>query len=266
MRLRSPILLKTLRDGIGSILVWGLGMAAVAGFYASLYPTIGESVAWKEYWATIPPAMRAMFGNVPDITTFDGYLRSELLSLFPLLVGIMFIVKGAAAVAGEEEARTADILLAQPVPRWRVLVEKFLGVALIVLAASLLAGAGLALGVILSGIDTSIPPLFAAVLHGYVPAFVCGALAFVGTAIFHRARHASIIAVSYIIAAYVLKALSLVVDELEPFRFLSVFHYYQENNALAGQTDWGSVLGPLAFAVLLVACSVALFHRKEIAG
>lgn len=264
--LPSTVLLKTLRDARGAILVWGLGMAAVAAFYVSFYPTIGESTAWKEYWATIPPAMRAMFGNVPDITTFDGYLRSELLSFFPLVIGIMFIARCAAAIAGEEEAKTIDILLAQPQPRWRVLTEKFLGVSLAVLAATLLTGAGLAAGVVLSGIDTNIPRLFAAVLVAYVPAFVCGGLALVGTTVFHRARHASAIAVSYLIAAYVLKALSLIVDELEPFRFVSVFHYYQENNPLGGIIDWPSILGPLAFGVALVGGAVVLFQRKEISA
>lgn len=248
------------------MLLWGVGMAAVAAFYVSFYPTIGNNTAWKDYWDTIPPALRAMFGNVADISTFDGFLRSELLSFFPILIGIMFVVRSAAAIAGEEEARTADILLAQPVPRWRILLEKFAGISVTVLVATLVAAMGLAGGVVFARIDTGIAPLFAAALHAYVPAFVCGALALVGTAVFHRARHASIIAVAYLIAAYVVNALSLVVDALEPLRFVSVFHYYQASNPLAGQTAWGSVLGPVAFALVLVALAVALFQRKQIAA
>jgi ABC-2 type transport system permease protein len=264
--MRRSLFLKTLRDGRGAILVWGLGMAAVAAFYVSFFPSVGNDPQYKELWSSLPPALRAMFGNVVDISTFDGFLRSELLSYFPILIGIMFILRSAASIAGEEEARTADILLAQPLPRWRVLVEKFAGVSVVILAATLLAGLGLAAGVLSSRIDASVPRLFGAVLVAYVPAFVCGALALVGTALFHRARHASLIAVTYIIAAYVLNALSIVVPKLEPYRFLSVFHYYQDTNVLAGSIAWGSILGPMMFALIAVACAVLLLQRKEIAS
>ena len=39
-------------------------------------------------------------------------------------------IPGATVVAGEEEARTLDQLLANPVPRWRILIEK--GAAIII--------------------------------------------------------------------------------------------------------------------------------------
>ncbi len=94
--------------------------------------------------------MKAAFGYEGiDFTTLtltpEAFAAMELLVLWPLLIGIYAIFSGIG-IAREAERGTLDLLLAQPVKRYKVMITKFgvfvLG-ALLIAIASLL---GLALG------------------------------------------------------------------------------------------------------------------------
>jgi len=75
---------------------------------------------------------------------FAGFSRTAagLLNLVMLVVPLMAITAGAGAIAGERERGTLLYLLAQPVSRLEVLLGKFLGLA-VAIVASLCLGFGL---------------------------------------------------------------------------------------------------------------------------
>jgi Cu-processing system permease protein len=76
---------------------------------------------------------------------FAGFGRTaaSLINLVILIVPLMGLTVGAQSLAGEREQGTLSYLLAQPVGRGEVLVGKFLGLSMALLAALLL-GFGLA--------------------------------------------------------------------------------------------------------------------------
>lgn len=76
---------------------------------------------------------------------FAGFGRTaaSLINLVLLIVPLMGLTVGAQSLAGEREQGTLSYLLAQPVGRGEVLVGKFLGLSMALLAALLL-GFGLA--------------------------------------------------------------------------------------------------------------------------
>ena len=103
-------------------------MAAYAGFILAIFPSISSIVQIKDIFEKLPPAFRALFapGGI-DITTPEGYIATEFFSLVgPLLFFAYTIAIGGSATAGEEERGTIDMLMAMPIPRWRVVFEKFL--------------------------------------------------------------------------------------------------------------------------------------------
>jgi Cu-processing system permease protein len=80
---------------------------------------------------------------------FAGFGRTaaSLVNLVLLIVPLMGLTLGAAGLAGERERGTLATLLAQPVTRAEVLLGKYLGLAL-ALVAALALGFGLAGGVV----------------------------------------------------------------------------------------------------------------------
>ena len=120
------IYLKTLRDQRGSILAWGLGLAAAASANVLFFPTMQAMPGMLEFLDNLPPAFKAMVGDVRAMVQLEGFLRIKLFDPLPLLLAIFIVPRGAALIAGEIELKSIDLLMARPVPRWRVAAGKFL--------------------------------------------------------------------------------------------------------------------------------------------
>ena len=100
------------------------------------------SVASREMsrllYGDLSPSAQALLGG-SDLTSPVGYLNTQMFAFFLPAVLIVFgVLRGTAALAGEEQDRTLDLLLAQPVHRGSAYVQKaiavLLGLALLSLA------------------------------------------------------------------------------------------------------------------------------------
>ena len=130
--LRS-VALKMLHDQWRILAVWSVLAAILAAFYLSLYPSIGSVDEMRRLLDAMPPELRAMFSiEGADLGTPAGYLNMELFTfMLPLIVAAVTVTAGSGATAGEEERGTLELLLANPIGRWRIVVEKALGGALL---------------------------------------------------------------------------------------------------------------------------------------
>jgi len=117
-----------------------LGLIGFVALIVSVYPTVHSNPSLNKLAQDYPQALKAFiaFGGQVDYTTPAGYLGIELFSLMvPLLLMIAAIGTGAGAIAGEEERGTLELLLANPVSRARVVLEKSAALALEIAALGL---------------------------------------------------------------------------------------------------------------------------------
>jgi Cu-processing system permease protein len=97
-----------------------------------------------------------------DFAGFAGFGRTaaSLVNLVMLIVPLMALTVGAQSLAGEQERGSLTYLLAQPVTRGEVLLGKYLGLGLALLAALAL-GFGLSgLAIVLSGGGAAQPGVY----------------------------------------------------------------------------------------------------------
>ena len=121
----DSVFLKSLRDQRWPTFWFGLALVAISLYTIMFFPLISEATGLLEFIENLPEELTAMFGGALDYSTAEGFLSGELFSFTgPLVVIAYAIFRGATAVAGEEESRTLDQLLANPVPRWQILLEK----------------------------------------------------------------------------------------------------------------------------------------------
>jgi len=141
----TGLLAKTVRDQRRALVGWGIGLFALATFYAAFYPSVLKtSSALARYLQNMPAAFRNLIGG--DFSSPAGYLRAETFStLGPILFLVFAIGAGARAVAGEEEAGTLDLLLSTPIRRRQVVIDKAVATVLTAAALALVLFAALAL-------------------------------------------------------------------------------------------------------------------------
>ena len=260
--------LKSLRDLCGLILAWGIGLLLLAAVIVCLFSSVRDNGSLKSIDAIIQgltPLIRAAILDVPSVTDFEGFMSLEFFHYLPLFLAIFAIVEGSAAIALEEERRTIDLLMAQPVSRWRVVVEKC---AALVVAMYVIAGlSGLGLVAATQFVPVEIPwyRLVLAATNAVPPALVVGALSLLGSCVMRRRRYAAIAGAVFLAASFFLNVLGQIVNPLKPWRILSVFYSHSESRPLTGDLIPEHTVYLLAATVLLVATAVFAFRRKELA-
>jgi ABC-2 type transport system permease protein len=259
---------KVIHDQWRATLAWAIGAAALCSFYLALYPSLGGVTELQAMMDAMPPELRAIFVTEGlDLSTPAGYLNMELFSfVLPLIVAGYGVAAGSAAIAGEEERGTLDLLLANPIPRWRVVVEKgmvlVLGMAVLVGAIWLaLAGTAVAMD-----IELDLARVASGLASGGLLGVVIGAIAMALGALTGRRTVSLAIAMALLVVTYVINVMGTLVDEVEPWRPISPVYHYLGYDPLTNGLDpvHASVL--VAFALVAFAVTLVVFERRDIRG
>ena len=261
----GSVFTKTLWDMRRVLLGWVIGIVAIGVLYAAWYPLI-RTPEYTEFMESFAPDLMETLG-FDDITTPAGYLGSTTFGILgPIIVIIFSTWLGIRSIAGDEDSGKLDVLLAHPVSRWRLVVERFgvLVVALIVactaLFVALLAIAGPAELVGLGAVE-----LLAGSAHLAALGVFFGSLALaIGAATASRALAAGVVAVVGIVS-YFGNTMASQIPEIGLLRDVSPFHFYSGGRPLVNGFQVVD-LGVLAVAALiLVAIGGALFDRRDVA-
>jgi ABC-2 type transport system permease protein len=266
--MRRNVFLKTLLDARRALVWWSLGLIGMSTLMIAVYPTVRDNPDLNKMVSDYPEALKAFiaFGGDLDYVSGAGYLGSELFAfMVPLLLLIAAIGAGARAIAGEEERGTLDLLLANPLSRRRLVLDKLAAVAVEVAALSIVLIAALVVGVAIVGMNVSAAHLAAATVSAALLAFAFGAIALmVGAYSGHRGVAIGLAAAGAV-AAYLVNSLAAIVTFLEPARAFSPFYHYVASDPLRQ----GLALDHVAFLVLVALAAAGLaivaFERRDLA-
>ncbi len=266
--LRNPFL-KTLRDTRRALVWWALGLIGMAAMMIAVYPTVRDNPDLNRMVEDYPEVLKAFiaFGGDLDYVSGAGYLGSELFSfMVPLLLMIAAIGAGARAIAGEEERRTLDLLLANPISRRRLVVEKLGALAAEISFLGVVLWLSLLVGVEAVGMHISAGHLAAATTSAALLAVAYGAIALLVGAATGRRGVAIGVAGSAGVAAYLVSSLAALVDFLEPVSRTSPFYHYVASDPLREGLAPEHVTFLLALALVAAVLSVLAFERRDLAA
>jgi ABC-2 type transport system permease protein len=260
------VLVETIRERRRSLLWWALGLVTLIAVTVVFYPSIRDDRALNDYAKDLPDSVRALFaGGELDITSPAGYLNSQIFSLMaPILFLIFAIGAGSAAVAGEEERGTLDLVLAQPLRRWDYVVQRFLALAALVSGLTLVLLFAVALGSWVVDLEIGFGQLLAASLSVGLVALLFGTIALAVGAIRSGRAPAIAVAAAIAVVAWLLDGLGQAVDVLDPVRPLSPYYQAIGRNPLREGAIWEGWSILAAVSVLLAACAAAGFQRRDI--
>jgi ABC-2 type transport system permease protein len=256
---RPRVTLKALSELRWQVLWYGLGLALMAMLVVYIYPSYHAQLADFE----VPEALRAIIGNV-DYTTGAGFLSAEFFSWIPIILVIFAITSGTAALAGEEANGTLDLLLAQPIRRKRLLLEKTAALVTATGGIAVICYAGWLVSVPFVDIDVGLGKLALATLNVIPLTIFFQAFAVWAGVTMPRRGTATGLVTAFAVASFFINYLASLVDVLEPLRWVSAFHYYNGDTVLTDGADLGGVLVLLALSALFTGLAAATFERRDI--
>jgi len=260
------VLTKWLWDSRRSLVGWTLAIVVVGCAYAAFWPLIDDP-EMQQLLANYPPAVLEAI-NYTNITTATGYLDATVYGLLAALLLLVYAVSaGARVVAGDEEAGTLDLVLAHPISRTSLALQRFAAFVVSVAVILVVLWAALALLARPVGLDGVTPGGLAA-MHLHLWAFVVlfGALAYaVGTATGRRGLALGVGAAAGVLG-YAMRGLLPQVEGLEWIRDYSAFTWLNGSAPLDTGIDPGHLGIMLGLAALLVALGTWAFNRRDVAA
>lgn len=244
-------------------------VASAVIFYVSLLvgPMYnGLSDVLGELTAALPDGLLAMIGFA-DMSTPEGWYAAEMYSLVvPAAIGAVTVMMGTRALAGEEEAHTMGVLMANPVSRSRLVIEKVtaLWVMAVVLGAATVLG--VLAGSLLGGLGLSPVNVVAASAQGVALAIFLGMVALTGGAATGKPRVAIYAGAGVGFAGLVANMFLPVNEALAGWARLSPFYYYLDNQPLINGLSWTNVAVLGGASVVLAGLSIYLFERRDLQG
>lgn len=260
---------RALQDRRRGLVWWSIGIVGLVVFTVAFFPTIHGNPEFERVTKELPEAMRSLLSidQAVPLTSAPGYLQGRLFgSILPLVLLIFAIGAGARAIGGSEEDGTLELLLMNPVSRRTVVGQRLIAmVVMVLLLTAVSVVAMLALSPLVGALeDVSLTGLVVATVGAGLIAIVHGALAFTIGAATGRRAVASVVATAVAVTGYLVQGLAGVTPALEPFRFLTPWHWYLDRNMLATGPALTAVLVPLAVSTILLAPAFPIFERRDL--
>ncbi|WP_084760185.1 ABC transporter permease subunit [Nocardia mangyaensis] len=260
---RTVVFTKTLRDSHRGLLGWTAGITVAAAAYASFYPQLAANGAAQA--ESLPEGLRDAL-NMNDISSAAGYLGSTVFGLIvPLLAMFFGAAVGARVSAADEESGTLDLLLAHPITRTSLIVQRF--AALVAAATGIGFIVWLAMLAIRGSAEltaVSVGQFAAQCAHLVLLTGCFGALATaIGAVTGHRG---TVFALTAVVGA-VAWAAHTFADSigLGWAAYLSPFHYYIDSEPLRHGIDVGGAAVLLVASAVLVAAGTYRFNHRDLA-
>jgi ABC-2 type transport system permease protein len=254
---------QTLFQERRGLLGWSVGVAGVAALYAGFYPAV-SAPEFAQAYQSMPQGVLDAFG-FQDLTSAEGYLGSTVFGLLgPVLVIVFSIAWGSRFVAGDEEGGGLDLLLAHPVSRPSVLLQRTLALAVGVLVLASVVWLLVALIAGPASIEVPLARLAAASLHLAVLGFTAGAVALAIGAMTGSKAAAMAGAGGFMVLSWMAEALAPQVEALRWLEDWSVWTYYDRARPLVDGVAPGDLAVLLGVAALALAAGLAVFRRRDL--
>lgn len=255
---------QSLRRWKWSIVGWGSILLIVALYLMWIYkPMLDQQAQLKNLLDAYGEAMLSFFGGAVDIFSAGGFLNFGFFSYIPVAIGILALLLGAGLLAADEEKGTLDLILAHPITRTALFWGRWLALVAALSAVLLLTWLGFALGLPLSGLDTTLWELLLPHISLFSILILFAALALFLSLLLPSRTLAASVTGALLVASYIVTSLAAVNEELAPVNNLSPLKYYQGGHAVNG-LDGRSLLGLLAAALVFTALAWLLFLHRDI--
>ncbi len=263
----SRVFLKTLRDHRKSFMWWNVGAGLLVAFLVAFYPSIESMEGLDELVEQYPQDLMALLGagDMASISTPAGYLNAELFGfMLPIILVVFAIARGSGAIAGEERAGTMEMLISQPIDRGRLVLEKYASMVVSMLGLTFTIWLVLALGKLIINMDISVLRLAEMTFSLTLLGLAFGSVAFAVGCVTGRYGLSTGVTASCVAATWILNAMSLIVDAMEPAKWLSPFHYYNGSSPLIHGLNPAYAAALLAIVLTCLAVAYSGFRRRDI--
>lgn len=261
--MRADITLLELSIRRRSLLAYVAGMALYTLLIDVLYPQFKNTTSLNDLTKGGSTAA-ALFGLTGSLTSPTGWLNANIYENFlPLIILLLSIGYGAAAIAGQDEDGTLGLMAVLPLKRRSLLFHKASALLVQVLALSIVVAGFVWLGKAFQ-IDVSIAHILGISLTTLFMGMDFGLLSLaVGAATGKRGTTLGI-CTALAAVSYIISSLAPVVGWIRPMRFASLLYWSVGQNQILNGITVTEVIVLLAVGCVAFYAAVLAFRRLDL--
>jgi ABC-2 type transport system permease protein len=205
--MNGAIFIETLKRSWRQMIYWALGLAVLGFYIVSVIPNVDVLNQYQDLIGTkMPKALMQAFGvsDMAVLATPEGFIAFGFLTYSMILLVVYGVLAGMNITANEEDEGIMEMILAQPVPRWRVVVEKYAAYLLMSAAIVFIAYIGLVLGRMMGTLPFAMDRMLMAGIPMTFGIWLVIAVTAAAGAFFRRKSTALMVVVSFVVLSYFL--------------------------------------------------------------
>ncbi|GAC1387392.1 MAG: hypothetical protein NVS1B7_1360 [Candidatus Saccharimonadales bacterium] len=260
----KSILTKTIYEKRWLLLFWSIGVCAMALLMTSFYHSF-HAGGFEQALQSVPKQLQGLVGNLASLKTVGGYVAQEVFAQrIPLLTLIMSIILFTSLLAGDENEGTLQTLLAQPVTRRQVYLEKFIAGLVISLIVCSAAIAGVYCGLVLIHEHMSVLRLVQATIGEWLLTVLFGSIAFAVGAITGKRGLAGALTGLVTFGSFVLTSFASSVSSITMIEKFSPFHYYNHPATAEYGLQGSNILVMVFIITVFLVIALFIFQKRNI--
>lgn len=260
--IRHSLFSRCVADHRGSMIGVALTNAVIAMVVTLIFPSYREALANFQ----LPEILQGFLGEAgaSAYSTFNGFVAVEFFAWVPILLTVIAIIGGTAAIAGDEGAGTLDLLLAQPVRRSRLLLERSAALIVVLVVAALAGLPGFLLASAFVDFPIGLGNITLAILNMLPLVFLFLALSVLGSAALPSRSAATMLSVAVVVITYFFNLIGAASEQVRILQKFSPFYWADASHVLLHGFDWLRTGIFLALTVALFGLALLAFERRDV--
>lgn len=226
--------------------------------FVAFFPSVHEEAEkLEDAFSAYPEEMlKALNIEMTDMfSSLEAFMRVENFSfLWPIIAIILLATLGGAAIAGEVEDGTIEVLLAQPLSRAKVFFSKYIGGLIILLLFTIGSIFSVIPLAMLHNVDFQLESYGVVAVLCFLFGFAIYSLSIMLSSFFSSKGKAASLAAGTVLVMYALNILSTFKESVSDIKYLSFFHYYDFSSALIEHSI--ETLSVVVFVLFGVVCGI----------
>ena len=243
-----------------ALTVWSALLPIVYGAFGQTFREIIDS-------GIIPEELTQFGGG--DIFSLSGSISLGAIHPISLILNSVFAVGfSTAAIAGERQRGTLEVLLARPMSRRTAYVTLLVATLTFVAVGLLATMVGVTIGSAIAGVLDELPVerLPMVWLNGFLLFAAFASIGLAASASFDRLTPALGITAAIVVVMYFLEVLGTFWPDAEVLQPYSLFHYYQPKQLLEGEAPLLNFALPAIVAAAGIVWALIEFPRRDLAA
>lgn len=259
----KSITLKTVFEKRWSLLAWYVGLFATTVLIMLLFPTLRDT--FGKALSNVPDSIKPILGDAQTYQRINGFIDIQVLAQMVFMTIVYGVILFSGVLAGDENEGTLQTLLAHPVSRSRVYIEKFLGASLLLAIVNSSVYIGTWIGAVAVGQHVDLFRLALACGMLYLVTLSFSVIGFSLGAITGKRGLAGAVAGSLAFVSYLVTNLAPSVKQLKSINTFSPYEYFNKPSILDYGVAGKDFIILLTITVVFVAIGHLVFTKRDIA-